>query len=46
MLLILAFALFLILIAAWVLAPTEATARQHEPAAAPAGLPAMGSRAA
>lgn len=46
MLLMIAFALFLLIIAAWVVAPTAATARRHEPVSAPAGVPAMGSRAA
>jgi hypothetical protein len=45
MLLIIAFALFLLIISAWVVAPTAAPARRQEPAL-PAGLPAMGSRAA
>ena len=44
MLLVIAFALFLLIIAAWVVAPTASTARRPE-VAVPSGLPAMGSRA-
>ncbi len=45
MLLIIAFALFLLIIAAWVAAPTVSVAR-HEAPAGPVGLSPMGSRAA
>lgn len=45
MLLIIAFALFALLIAAWIAAPTVSTDRRREPAV-PAGLPAMRTRSA
>ncbi len=45
MLLIIAFTLFLLIIAAWVVAPAASPARQEEPAPTP-GLAAVGSRAA